>query len=163
MDRTWYPAALRELARSNHYIRYSRCSLRPTLPTARITLDIPGFLHLLWLCWRQPEKPHTVHAAACGSRCGEAMGATERSHINTFECPLGRSQATRHAGSQCSCCQTGRRMSSTVSGICITVSNTCNQNHNERRAHGVVVSHPLRMRKALGSIPSVSNLLPSLR
>ena len=24
------------------------------------------------------------------------------------------------------------------------------------RAHGVVVSHPLRMRKALGSIPSVS-------
>ena len=25
-------------------------------------------------------------------------------------------------------------------------------------AHGVVVSHPLRMRKALGSIPSVSNL-----
>ena len=75
------------------------------------------------------RKPHTVHAAACGSRCGEAMGATERSHINTFECPLGRSQATRHAGSQCSCFQTGRRMSSTVSGICITVSNTCNQNH----------------------------------
>ena len=26
------------------------------------------------------------------------------------------------------------------------------------RAHGVVVSHPLRMRKALGSIPSVSIL-----
>ena len=26
------------------------------------------------------------------------------------------------------------------------------------RAHGVVVSHPLRMRKALGSIPSVSKL-----
>ena len=26
----------------------------------------------------------------------------------------------------------------------------------EQRAHGVVVSHPLRMRKALGSIPSVS-------
>ncbi len=26
----------------------------------------------------------------------------------------------------------------------------------EHRAHGVVVSHPLRMRKALGSIPSVS-------
>ena len=25
-------------------------------------------------------------------------------------------------------------------------------------AHGVVVSHPLRMRKALGSIPSVSNV-----
>ena len=30
-------------------------------------------------------------------------------------------------------------------------ANCCNQ-----RAHGVVVSHPLRMRKALGSIPSVS-------
>ena len=28
-------------------------------------------------------------------------------------------------------------------------------------AHGVVVSHPLRMRKALGSIPSVSILIPA--
>ena len=26
-------------------------------------------------------------------------------------------------------------------------------------AHGVVVSHPLRMRKALGSIPSVSSVV----
>ena len=31
--------------------------------------------------------------------------------------------------------------------------------HLHSRAHGVVVSHPLRMRKALGSIPSVSILL----
>ena len=29
----------------------------------------------------------------------------------------------------------------------------------EARTHGVVVSHPLRMRKALGSNPSVSRLL----
>ena len=29
-------------------------------------------------------------------------------------------------------------------------------------AHGVVVSHPLRMRKALGSNPSVSRLLQQL-
>ena len=29
-------------------------------------------------------------------------------------------------------------------------------------AHGVVVSHPLRMRKALGSIPSVSMLYAML-
>ena len=40
----------------------------------------------------------------------------------------------------------------------------CPVNHMLRfrydiRAHGVVVSHPLRMRKALGSIPSVSNFI----
>ena len=30
---------------------------------------------------------------------------------------------------------------------------------SDSRAHGVVVSHPLRMRRALGSIPSVSTFL----
>ena len=32
------------------------------------------------------------------------------------------------------------------------------QNLDKQRAHGVVVSHPLSMREALGSIPSVSIL-----
>ena len=38
----------------------------------------------------------------------------------------------------------------------------CTSNHNgiHQKAHGVVVSHPLRMRKALGSNPSVS-ILPT--
>ena len=36
---------------------------------------------------------------------------------------------------------------------CKTKTDTTTSQH---RAHGVVVSHPLRMRKALGSIPSVS-------
>ena len=38
---------------------------------------------------------------------------------------------------------------------------TSNRNGIHQRAHGVVVSHPLRMRKALGSIPSVSKCLVS--
>lgn len=60
-------------------------------------------------------------------------------------------RASRHA----SC---GSRKTGSASGCCLR--------HSPQRArivnwaHGVVVSHPLRMRKALGSIPSVS-IFPS--
>ena len=44
--------------------------------------------------------------------------------------------------------------------MCLQVFSTCAFDTQRakllNRAHGVVVSHPLRMRKALGSIPSVS-------
>ena len=127
------------------YTRYPRLS-----PTALAVLETA-------------RKPHTVHAAACGSTCGGAMGASETKPDQYICLSFKSFQATRHSGSHCSCCQTARHISSPVSGICIAVLNPCNRNCSDRRAHGVVVSHPLRMRKALGSIPSVSNLLPSLR
>ena len=105
MGRTWFTAAVRELARSNHYISYSQCSLRPMLPIVRPTLDIPGFLQLLWRCWRQQKKPTQFMQQPAARRAGEQLGQARRSHINTLACLLSRSQATRYAGSHYSCCQ----------------------------------------------------------
>ena len=175
---SWAVAVTQALFRSwiefGSLLRYA--NLRAATPTSAIPNALcaprcrlqdlhsipPAFSNCFGGVGDSQKTPHS----SCSSLWFDARGAIGASETkpDQYICLSFKSfQATRHSGSHCSCCQTARHISSPVSCICIAVLNPCNRNCSDRRAHGVVVSHPLRMRKALGSIPSVSNLLPSLR
>ena len=87
----------------------------------------------------------------CGSRCGRLRrhGPTRHSQEEVHDGPRSLTDLATHAVAQ-------PRM---AQGFAAPVeTQLAFTSVSTSRAHGVVVSHPLRMRKALGSNPSVSIL-----